>query len=192
MDDGGNLLAWLRASLQLPDLEELESAIGAMRPDSHGLTVLPLWAGERSPYWSLDATGAIVGLHLGTSPVEIVRAVMEAIALRFALLQGMIHTAIPEVKEVVASGGALLHSPAWLQIMADVLGKTVHASPELEASSRGAALVALELLGMLPGGIEAPCQREGRVFSPVPERTERYRAAAKRQAQLYEKLVSGS
>ena len=192
MDDGGNLLAWLRDSLRLPGIKQTEAAIAAMQPDSHGLTVLPLWAGERSPNWSLDATGAITGLRLETSPLEVFRAALEAVAIRFGEVQAIIHRAIPEAREVVASGGALLHSPAWMQIMADVLDRPVIASPVLEASSRGAALMALELLGTLPGGVEATIPRGRTVFRPVAGHTERYRAEAGRQARLYEELIANS
>ena len=57
-----------------------------LEPDAHGLTVLPFWAGERSPGWSTEARGAILGLTQRTQPIEILRAAMEAIAYRFALI----------------------------------------------------------------------------------------------------------
>ena len=43
---------------------------------------------------------------------------------------------------------ALLHSQAWMQILADVLGRPLLASTEPEASSRGVALLVLETLGL--------------------------------------------
>ncbi|HEX9016189.1 MAG TPA: gluconokinase [Chloroflexota bacterium] len=190
MDDGGNLLGWLHSVLRLPGAAKLEQEIARMEPDGHGLTLLPLWAGERSPNWSLDATGAIVGLRLHTSAAEIARAAMEAIAVRFGQVLRVMCQAVPEVGEVVASGGALLHSPAWMQIMADALGRPVGASRELEASSRGAALKALSVLGSAAGMENAP-PRVGRVFEPVAERSERYAEATERQARLYDELIGG-
>ncbi len=189
INDGGSLLLWLRRTLQLPAVEEVESAAAAMDPDSHGLTILPFWAGERSPNWTGDARGAILGLRLATTPERIVRAALEAIALRFARLDAILRQVVPEAGEVVATGGALLGSPAWLQIVADVLGRPVLASTEAEASSRGAALLALEALGHLPGGIEALPPPTGRSYEPVPAHTERYRAAAERQERLYDLLI---
>lgn len=190
LNDGGSLFAWLRKTLQLPSLDEAETAVGQLAPDSHGLTVLPLWAGERSPGWSDDARGAIVGLRLHTTPVDILRAALEAVALRFAALDAILRQVVSEGQEVVATGGALLHSPAWLQIMADVLGRPVRASAEPEASSQGAALLALEVLGRLPEGIEVLSPPIERVYEPVPGHTERYRAAAARQTDLYDVLVA--
>jgi gluconokinase len=96
---------------------------------------------------------------------------------------------MPAPSQVVATGGALLHSPAWMQIMADVLGRPVLASTELEASSRGASLLALETLGLLPEPLENMQPATQQRFEPVPEHTERYRAAAERQRRLYDQLV---
>ncbi len=189
INDGGSLFAWMRATLRLPGLDAEEQAVAALEPDAHGLTLFPAWAGERSPGWADDARGAIVGMRLDTTPTEILRAAMEAVGLRFAAIDALLHRAVPEANQVVATGGALLRSPTWLQIMADVLGRPVHASAELEASSRGAALVALNAVVGLGGGIESLTPEILRVYEPVPAHVERYRAAADRQEQLYRALV---
>lgn len=190
LNDGGSLFAWLRQTLQLPSLEESEAALAKMEPDAHALTILPFWTGERSPGWSKDARGVILGLRLHTTPTDILRAALEAIALRFAALDSILRQVVPESREIVATGGALLRSPAWLQIMADALGHPLLASAEPEASSRGAALLALEAMGDLPEGEEALQPPLERAYEPVPAHTERYRAAAERQRLLYNLLVA--
>src|ERR671939_1514693 len=106
-----------------------------MVPDAHGLSFLPILAGERGPGWADEANGTIAGLSMSNTPVEILRAAMEAVALRFALIAEMIEAASPGEKEVVASGGGLLNSPTWTGIMADALGKPVTTSGVQEASS---------------------------------------------------------
>lgn len=191
LNDGGSLFAWLRQRLRLPALDEVEAELAALEPDGHGLTILPAWAGERSPGWALDARGAVIGLRLHTEPIDILRAALEAVALRLAGVEALVGQAVPEAREIVATGGALLRSPAWLQIMADALGRPVLASSEAEASSRGAALLALESLGRLPAAVEALAQPIARAYEPRAEYTERYRAAAERQERLYEVLVGG-
>jgi gluconokinase len=189
LNDGGSLLDWLRASLRLPSLKAAERELAALEPDTHGLTVLPFWAGERSTGWADDARGAIVGLRLHTRPVEILRACLEAVALRFGELDRILVEAMPGGREVVATGGALLHSPAWMQIVADVLGRPLLASSEPEASSRGVSLLALETLGLLQQPLEAMQPSVRRRFEPRTANTERYRAAAERQRHLYDLLV---
>ena len=189
LNDGGSLLDWLRDSLQLPDLAASEAAVADMEPDAHGLTVLPLWGGERNPGWADDARGAIVGLRLSTPASNILRACLEAVALRFAMVDRLLLQALPQATQVIATGGALLHSPAWMQILADVLGRQVLASAEAEASSRGAALLGLEAVDALPFALEDMQPETTRCFEPVAEHTERYRLAAERQQRLYDALV---
>ena len=189
LNDGGSLFEWLRTSLQLPSIEQAEAALATMEPDAHGLTVLPFWGGERSPGWADDARGAIVGARLHTTPLEILRACMEAVALRFGKVDRQLVEATRSTGQVIATGGALLRSPAWMQMMADVLGRPVLASSEREASSRGASLLALEALGQLPRPLESFPPRVDRRFEPLAEHTERYRLAADRQRRLYDALV---
>jgi gluconokinase len=189
LNDGGSLFAWLKQTLRLPDGDALEAGLAALPPDAHGLTLLPLWGGERSPGWAAAARGAISGLGLHTTPMEILRAALEGIALRCAELDGLLREAVPRLSQVVATGGGLLGSAAWLQIMADALGQPLVASAEREASSRGAALAALERLGLLPGAIEDVPPPDGLHYEPDPARHQLYRAAQERQRALYGRLV---
>ena len=133
------------------------------------------------------ANGTVAGLSMSSKPVEVLRAAMEAVAFRFALIAEMLETASPGEKEVVASGGGLLHSPTWTRIMADTLGKPVTLSGVKEASSRGAALIALEALG--GPEIEAAEAPLGETFEPDPDRHEIYRKALERQRRLYEAVL---
>ena len=190
LSDGGNLISWLRETLRLPEFEEAEEAIAAMRPDAHGLTFLPLLAGERGPGWTEGASGVIAGLSMGTKPEEILRAAMEAVALRFALVAGILGSSLPGERDVIATGGGMLNSPTWRQIMADALGHPVTVSKVEEASSRGAALLVLEALGEIQDleKVEAPL---GETAHPDPTRHETYRAALARQRRLYDATVRG-
>ncbi|HEX2912123.1 MAG TPA: gluconokinase [Chloroflexia bacterium] len=147
LSEGGNFFAWMRRNFLLPTIEESEKELSEMAPDSHGLTVLPFLTGERSPGWNANARAAITGLSLDTSPLEILRAGMESIAYRFGFLHQIMADNLPAASQIIASGGALLNSPAWMQILADVLNRPVIASAEGETTSRGAALLALEQLG---------------------------------------------
>ncbi|AHY46899.1 Sugar (pentulose and hexulose) kinase [Rubrobacter radiotolerans] len=189
LSDGGNLVEWLRGTLRLPAPEELERRLAEMEPDAHGLTFLPLLAGERGPDWADQANGVVAGLSLSTEPVEILRSAMEAVALRFALVFERLKAACPGEPEIVASGGGLVGSPAWAQIMADALGKPVGLAPVEEASSRGAALLALEALGEIEDlEAVAPLAAE-RVYEPDEARHRAYRAALERQRKLYRAVM---
>src|SRR6185312_3584306 len=84
--EGGNVYAWCREVLRLPDDDAVEAALRARTPDTHGLTVLPFLAGERAPGWRGDRRAAITGLSLDTTALDVVHAALEAVALRLALV----------------------------------------------------------------------------------------------------------
>ncbi|MBA2441806.1 MAG: gluconokinase [Rubrobacter sp.] len=190
LSDGGNLASWLGRALRLPDEEETERALAAMAPDAHGLTFLPLLAGERGPGWSDLANGTISGLSMSTGPVEILRAAMEAVALRLALIARRLEEALPgaaDERRVIASGGGLTGSPAWTRMVADALGRPVTLSGAREASSRGAALLTLEALG--GGPIEEARTPLGETYEPDPDAHTAYQEALRRQQRLYEAVL---
>jgi gluconokinase len=60
LSDGGGLVQWMNESLNLAG--DLQQQIAALEPDSHGLTVLPFWSGERSTSWLAEARGGIFGV----------------------------------------------------------------------------------------------------------------------------------
>lgn len=188
LSEGGSVFSWMKNTLQLGDLKKLEPALAAMEPDAHGLTFLPFLSGERSPGWAGHARGTLHGLSLATTPLDILYAGLEAVAYRVAIVFELLYQLLPTKPQVVASGGALLSSPTWLQIMADVLGQPIAISEVQEASGRGAALLALESLGVLTDLSEAP-DFVGIVHQPDLRHHACYREAMERQKMLYGKLV---
>ena len=191
MTEGGNLFAWVRdrfkLETELAASQSLEDAIAAIAPDSHGLTFLPLLGGERSPGWNADLRGALLGLSLATGSLDILRAGLEGVACRIALVHDRLRPLLPNDATILASGGAILSSPAWLQIMADALAAPVIASTVTEASARGAALLALVALGELPD-IHAAPPPLGRKYAPDEHASAIYREVKARQSRLYRYL----
>lgn len=189
LSDGGGLYSWMNDALALSDdTKETEKELAAMQPDAHGLTILPFWAGERSTGWTSHARGAILGLTMHTRPIEILRAAMEAISYRFALIARALEPFAPGA-EVVASGGALSASAVWSQMLADVLGRPIYLSNVAEASSRGAVLLALEAAGKLNSIEDAPAPFV-QIYEPDMVRHARYLAGLERQQKIYACLIS--
>jgi len=141
LSDGGGLLDWLRANLNLPN--NAESIIAKRLPARSSVTVEPYFAGERSTGYDENATGSILNLTMANGAVDVYQAAMEAIGGRFAEVLRQIETVTP-VRNIVASGGALHNSPAFTRIIADALGRDIALSNTPEASMRGAVLLALE------------------------------------------------
>ncbi len=188
LSGGGNIYAWMRETLRLDDPAQMEAALAEMAPDTHGLTVLPFWAGERSPGWADDARATLHGLSLATTPVDLLRASLEAVAYRIGLIFDRLRPLLPADAQVVVSGGALPASPTWLQITSDVLGRPLIISQMEEASARGAALLALAALG-LRKALAPDTSTDGERITPHPAHHEIYQAAMARQQALYRRLV---
>lgn len=191
LSNGGNLFAWMRETLRLGDETAVEQALGRGEPGAHRLLVLPFFAGERSLGWHAHARAAVLGMTLNTQPLDILTAGLEAVACRFALLADALNLSVPGEKQFIASGGGLLNSPAWTQMVADALGQPLVASAEPEASSRGAALLAAEALRLIPDLDAAPAAL-GATHQPDAKRHVGYQALAQRMGRYYDLLVAHS
>ena len=190
LSNGGNLLAWLGDLFDVEfDAAAMDDA-GKLAPDAHGLTLLPFIAGERAPGWNDEVTGVIAGLKLGTKPKHVIRAAMESVAFRFARVYDQLRPLASAEHRIVANGGAILRSPAWIQIVADTLGHDVRTLPaEAEVSGRGAAIIALVGTDYLPAYDAAPDPSHDQpVYRSNRENHARYRTAVERQRHLESRL----
>lgn len=190
LSEGGNLLSWLDAVLELPGLHDAASLVGALEPDGHGLTILPFISGERSLGWHAEARMTIKGISLHTSPAELLRAGMESLAYQLAAVYEQLCTALKldATPRIIGSGGALLSSTILQSIIADTLGATIYPSRDHEASARGAALLALEALGQIKDVGQIPPNLASSV-TPYAEYGPIYRKAAHRQRELYRQML---
>ncbi|GEM46747.1 gluconokinase [Deinococcus cellulosilyticus] len=189
LTEGGNIHQWMRESLNLGPWNELEKRVAEIEPDSHGLTFVPSFSGERSPNYNPQATGTLHGLKLSTHPHQIVRAGMEGIAYRLADIARRLRPSLGAAPTYVASGQAILSSNLWLQMLSDVLGAPVVVTdvPD-EATARGAALMALKALNILDP-FELPERMVTAAFEPRPHIHDIYQQALRRQMQLIEALT---
>jgi gluconokinase len=192
LSEGGNILAWLKNTLRLPDLRELDEQLAELEPAAHGLTILPELAGERGPGWHAHAAMTISGLALHTTPLEIACASLEAVAFQLSRVYDQLTQALAaQVTQprLIASGGTLLNSAPLRQILADTLNCPLELSESNEASARGAALLALEALGLLPK-LAQLAPTTSTIVQPDPARHAIYQQARERQQKLYELLMA--
>jgi gluconokinase len=184
--EGGNIYHWLLNMLGIAG-KDLERQLAQREADSHGLTFLPLLAGERSPGWATDATGAVVGLRLSTIPIDILQAVLEGVALRLSVIAEQLSGIAKRNIVVVGGGGALMSSPAWTQIIANAINLPIHVTSESEVTARGVAILALAALNQCSPSAEFPAITN--IVYPQSGNVSKLKAARQRQVELYSKLV---
>ena len=191
LSEGGNIFAWLASMLQLPRLVEAEPLVAALPPDGHGLTILPMLSGERSPGWHSDACMTITGINSHTSPIMLLRASLESLAIQLAEVYNQLNTALEKLEiapTLIGSGGAMLSSKTLQDIVADTLNAPLYPLLEREASARGVALLALEALGIIHDIAHVSVELEAPVL-PDEARHAIYENAANRQRKLYHTLM---
>ncbi|MBQ2820433.1 MAG: xylulokinase [Thermoguttaceae bacterium] len=139
---GGGALSWAvktlygqeDSSYSLMQKETVQSPLGA-----RGLLFLPYLIGERSPRWDAFARGSFVGLTLDHHRGDMIRAVMEGVAMNLDLVLKVFEKRT-DIRELITIGGGA-RNDLWLQIFADVFGKTIVKPNVLEeATSMGAAI----------------------------------------------------
>jgi hypothetical protein len=91
---------------------------------------------------------------------------VNAVGRRFREIFERLEKAVGTPGEVLACGSALLKSPAWTQRIANALGVPLTLSTEAEPAGRGAALWALERIGVIES-VGALGASTGAVFRPV-------------------------
>jgi xylulokinase len=185
---GGTSLRWVRdqccrnltaqAAAQGCDPYELMTALAAESPvGAKKLLFNPSLAGGSSLEPTPHIRGAFLGLDLGHTQADVIRAALEGIALNLRIALDELRRLEPVAGEMVVVGGAS-RSPLWRQIFADALEIDIlKTNVGQEAGSLGAAAIAAVAAGLWSdfGPIDQIHQREA-VSHPDPANVRVYRA----------------
>ncbi len=156
-NNGGIVLQWLKESMfgsSSVTVEELLTAAANVAPGAEGLLFLPFLSGERAPIWNAEARGTFFGANLGHRGDHFVRAGLEGVMLAVLSVAEALKELAGPAREVRASGG-FTKSPLWRQMLADMLGQPVIVPKVTEASALGAAVLAMQGLGLIGSWREA-------------------------------------
>ena len=145
----GACVEWLRDDLGLVDEAAQCDPLARSVDSSDGVSFVPALSGLGTPRWDFGARGGFFGITRGTGRAHLVRAVLEGVAQRGADLIEAAEVETGEHLEEVRVDGGLTRSTLVLQHLADVSGARVAVSSELEATARGAGLMALVGAGHL-------------------------------------------
>lgn len=148
----GACVEWLRDDLGILATAE-ESATVAGRCDETGdVWFVPALMGMGTPVWDFGARGALLGVTRGTGRPELVRSVLEGVAHRGADLLEAAETDAEVAVAALRVDGGMSANPVFVQALADACGRPVELSPEVEATTVGAGLLA----GMAVGSVSGP------------------------------------
>ncbi len=118
--------------------EAVNRAVAQSPPGAGGLYFCPLTGGHGVAF--ARTGGGFVGLSLAHTRADMARAVMEGIAYELRWVVQEMQEAGLHVAEMTMVGGAA-ESPAWPQIVADVVGVPVALPSSKQAAGRGAAIL---------------------------------------------------
>ena len=167
---GGAALQWLRDETGPPGDSGRPEPLAAAGPASASRYGLPAFVGLGSPYWDMNARGAIFGLARGAGRNPVARATVEAIAYQTRdVLRAMEKDSGIRLKGLKADGGAAANN-FLLQLQADVLGVPVERPLTTETQALGAAFLAGLAVGFWRNKAELAVRWEvDRTFKPVLE-----------------------
>jgi xylulokinase len=131
--------------------------------------------GERSPRWNHDARGAFIGLKMEHKRSDILRSVIEGIAMNLNVILGILKQEI-DVNEMIVIGG-MAKGEVQRQILADIYGMNILKLKSLEeATSMGAAITAGVGIGELSGFHEIDkFNKVDGVIEPIKANVEKYK-----------------
>ena len=190
---GGNLLRWFRdqwgqvetAEAARSGVDPYELLTQAMAPDPTDLMVLPYFTPSGTPYFDHEVPGAILGLRLTTTRGQVLRALIEGVAMEMRLNLDILQEAGLAVRQLRAIGGGA-KSPALVQLKADVLNRPITTLAVTEAGCLGVALLACAAHGSVaPRDLVKTWVKTGEAVEPDPRRAARYNERFKAYRQLY-------
>lgn len=167
-------------------------ALRGSPPGANGVIALPYFQGRSNPDWNSKARASFWGIGLGTTKLDLLRALLESICIEISRSLNRMEQIQP-LGTLCVSGG-LSQAPEIGRLLADVAGKRVVCADDSDATTRGAWMSAAHCLGLAAGWTEAwdvACPSERRTFVPRQDRTEQYQQRAAQMERLYQAGLCG-
>jgi glycerol kinase len=173
--DAGAAIEWARRLGIAGD----SASLAALPPPpviDQGLLFVPALSGLACPHWRRDVGASWMGMTTATTSSDLVRAVLEGIALQTADVVDAFDRRIG-LGDTIAVDGGVASNDLFLQFLADASGRKIRRAGSSEMTAYGCAILAGHSGSSLPSG---------RVFMPEASEArrlhwrERYRDAVTR------------
>lgn len=190
---GGNLLKWFRDEFGQTEVAATENTgkdaydllMQALPDRPSDLLVLPYFTPSGTPYFDATTPGAILGLRLTTTRGEVLRGLLEGVALEMALNLDFYERAGLVVRQLRAIGGGA-KSSTWTQLKADVLGRPIEVLEVTEAGCLGlAALGRAATTQQDPADVASAWAKSTRTLEPRDAFADIYRRRLEQYKKTY-------
>lgn len=177
---GGSSLRWARDVLFADNdseniYREMDRLAAQASVGSNGIFFNPSLAGGTSQDKSIHIRGAYVGLHLGTTREDMVRAAMEGICFNLRVSLNNLREKVDIADGILFCGGGS-KSAFWMQMFADVFDLPIEKNGiEQDAASLGAAAIAARGIGLWNDYVPLKTlQATQHRYLPEPSAAEKY------------------
>jgi xylulokinase len=194
-ETAGACLKWAARELFCADADSetfkrMDDEVASTAPGAGGLIFTPWMYGERCPVADESLRAAFINLGSNHTRPQMARAIYEGVAYNARwILESIAELYGFRADPLRVMGGGAKGLP-WLQIVADVTGRTLESVPNpQEASAVGAALIEAVGLGLYPS-LEAtkPLVPAGHVVTPDPAPRATYDELYAAYKQVYRSL----
>jgi gluconokinase len=149
--NGGTvLLNWYCKNIDSTASEDIVSFVNQVSevpPGCLGLLMIPHLFGERAPIYNPNARGIFYGISVDHGKRHFQRALIEGICFQIRWIMECVEDLTGQHETILISGG-FTRSENWIQILCDVLGKSLSLQETQDASTIGAVILGFRSLGV--------------------------------------------
>ncbi|MEO6683017.1 MAG: gluconokinase [Ginsengibacter sp.] len=196
INNGGIVIKWIIKTflnIEEPGPKDYSSffkKIQSVPPGSDGLIFLPYLLGERAPVWDAKASALFFGIHHSHTQNHFLRAAVEGVCFAIKDVLRPIEKTIQPIHTLNISGG-FIHSPIWMQIMADITDKKLCLFKMADASAMGAAMLVMKQLNWIASYNDLKPEVK-QTIDPNKNNQTVYESNFKIYSQLYSALIKNS
>jgi xylulokinase len=192
----GTLTRWYRDNIFMDCVEkEKETGINAYASmmegiekipiGCDGLITLPYFAGERTPINDPLAKGMLFGLTLAHTRQHMYRSALEAVGYSIGQHFAIFEEDNVQINKIMAVGGGT-KNPIWMQMVADITGKTIGTAGVTIGASFGDAMMAAMGIHFFDSFSDLSTKiQPGITYTPNMENHETYKKYQKLFDELY-------
>ncbi len=137
----GAAVQWLRDGIKVIENAVQTKSLAEAVEDSHGVVLVPAFAGLGAPYWDPHARGSVFGLTRGTTEAHLARAALESVCFQTQDLITAMQSDGIDINAIRVDGGMVAND--WVcQCLADILDLNVVRPRVNETTALGAAYLA--------------------------------------------------